>query len=146
MLYTDQPIRTGFSDGTNLVTSTVTAAPFVYKLLQVFYTHFPQYENQVMSLPSYRGVITARSLPPTSSPKTLLSPPRLSNPTGSLRYQEWLVRSHLARKSVSRLQLQQLVQVPHYPGPAHLLPKCLQNQVSPRIGQLSRCDRHQFGL
>ena len=46
MLYIDQPIGTGFSYGDNQVTSTVTAAPYVWKLLQAFYTQFPQYENR----------------------------------------------------------------------------------------------------
>jgi hypothetical protein len=34
MLYIDQPAGTGFSYGTDSVTSTVTAAPFVWALLQ----------------------------------------------------------------------------------------------------------------
>lgn len=34
MLYVDQPAGTGFSYGTDSVTSTVTAAPFVWALLQ----------------------------------------------------------------------------------------------------------------
>jgi carboxypeptidase C (cathepsin A) len=46
MLYIDQPAGTGFSYGTDSVTSTVTAAPFVWALLQAFYTQFPQYENR----------------------------------------------------------------------------------------------------
>ncbi|KAI4165688.1 MAG: hypothetical protein LQ342_000630 [Letrouitia transgressa] len=46
MLYVDQPIGVGFSYGTDSVTSTVTAAPYVWKLLQAFYTQFPQYENR----------------------------------------------------------------------------------------------------
>ena len=46
MLYVDQPIGTGFSYGTDPVTSTVTAAPYVWKLLQAFYAQFPQYENR----------------------------------------------------------------------------------------------------
>lgn len=46
MLYIDQPIGTGFSYGTDPVTSTVTAAPYVWKLLQAFYAQFPQYENR----------------------------------------------------------------------------------------------------
>lgn len=46
MLYIDQPIGVGFSYGTDSVTSTVTAAPYVWKLLQAFYTQFPQYENR----------------------------------------------------------------------------------------------------
>lgn len=46
MLYIDQPIGVGFSYGTDSVSSTVTAAPYVWKLLQAFYTQFPQYENR----------------------------------------------------------------------------------------------------
>ncbi|KAH8815534.1 carboxypeptidase-like protein S1 [Xylogone sp. PMI_703] len=46
MLYIDQPIGTGFSYGTDTVTSTVTAAPQVWTLLQAFYAAFPQYENR----------------------------------------------------------------------------------------------------
>ena len=46
MLYVDQPIGTGFSYGTDSVTSTVTAAPYVWTFLQAFYASFPQYENR----------------------------------------------------------------------------------------------------
>jgi len=46
MLYVDQPIGTGFSYGTDPVTSTVTAAPYVWNLIQAFYAQFPQYENR----------------------------------------------------------------------------------------------------
>lgn len=46
MLYVDQPIGTGFSYGTDDVTSTVTAAPYVWTLLQAFYAQFPQYESR----------------------------------------------------------------------------------------------------
>ncbi|KAI9675571.1 MAG: hypothetical protein M1822_008924 [Bathelium mastoideum] len=46
MLYVDQPIGVGFSYGTDSVTSTVTAAPYVWKLLQAFYAQFPQYESR----------------------------------------------------------------------------------------------------
>lgn len=46
MLYVDQPIGTGFSYGTMNVTSTVTAAPFVWNLLQAFFSQFPEYENR----------------------------------------------------------------------------------------------------
>lgn len=46
MLYIDQPIGTGFSYGDDPVTSTVTAAPYVWTLLQAFYAQFPQYENR----------------------------------------------------------------------------------------------------
>lgn len=57
MLYVDQPIGTGFSYGTDSVTSTVTAAPYVWKLLQAFYTQFPQYESRNFGLftESYGG-------------------------------------------------------------------------------------------
>lgn len=46
MLYIDQPIGVGFSYGTNNVTSTVTAAPYVWKLIQAFYASFPEYESR----------------------------------------------------------------------------------------------------
>jgi carboxypeptidase C (cathepsin A) len=46
MLYVDQPIGVGFSYGTDPVTSTVTAAPYVWKLLQAFFAQFLQYENR----------------------------------------------------------------------------------------------------
>ncbi|GME26731.1 carboxypeptidase s1 [Neofusicoccum parvum] len=46
MLYIDQPIGVGFSYGTNDVTSTETAAPYVWKLIQAFYDQFPQYESR----------------------------------------------------------------------------------------------------
>lgn len=57
MLYIDEPIGTGFSYGDDPVTSTVTAAPYVWKLLQAFYTQFPQYENRNFGLftESYGG-------------------------------------------------------------------------------------------
>jgi carboxypeptidase C (cathepsin A) len=46
MLYIDQPIGVGFSYGTDPVTSTVTAAPYVWTLLQAFFAQFPQYESR----------------------------------------------------------------------------------------------------
>ncbi|KAI4186842.1 MAG: hypothetical protein LQ348_004165 [Seirophora lacunosa] len=46
LLYIDQPLGVGFSYGTDAVNSTVTAAPNVWKLLQAFYAHFPQYLNR----------------------------------------------------------------------------------------------------
>ncbi|KAG9246480.1 carboxypeptidase-like protein S1 [Calycina marina] len=46
MLYIDQPIGVGFSYGTDPVTSTVTAAPLVWTLIQAFYAQFPQYESR----------------------------------------------------------------------------------------------------
>ena len=46
MIYIDQPIGVGFSYGTDSVTSTVTAAPYVYKLIQAFYSAFPQYKSR----------------------------------------------------------------------------------------------------
>jgi carboxypeptidase C (cathepsin A) len=44
MLYVDEPIGTGFSYGTDTVVGTVSAAPFVWKLLQAFFAQFPEYE------------------------------------------------------------------------------------------------------
>ena len=57
MLYIDQPISTGFSFGAEDANSTVTAAPFVWKLLQAFYAQFPMYENRNFGLftESYGG-------------------------------------------------------------------------------------------
>lgn len=46
VLYIDQPVGVGFSYGNDTVTSTVTAAPYVWKLLQAFYAQFPQYQNR----------------------------------------------------------------------------------------------------
>lgn len=46
MLYIDQPIGVGFSYGDDEVTSTVTAAPYVWTLIQMFYQQFPQYTNR----------------------------------------------------------------------------------------------------
>ncbi|KZF22774.1 putative carboxypeptidase S1 [Xylona heveae TC161] len=46
MLYIDQPIGVGFSYGTDSVDSTVTAAPYVWKLIQAFFAQFSQYENR----------------------------------------------------------------------------------------------------
>ena len=46
MLYIDQPIGVGFSYGENNATSTVAAAPYVWKLLQAFWARFPQYKNR----------------------------------------------------------------------------------------------------
>lgn len=57
MLYIDQPLGVGFSYGTDSVNSTVTAAPHVWKLLQAFYAHFPEYLNRDFGLftESYGG-------------------------------------------------------------------------------------------
>lgn len=46
MLYVDQPVGVGFSYGTDDTISTVTAAPHVWKLLQLFYKQFPQFESR----------------------------------------------------------------------------------------------------
>lgn len=96
MLYIDQPIGVGFSYGTNPVTSTVTAAPLVWKFLQAFYAQFPTYENRSLGIFTvslvgsslqnranrfYRRVtvvITALSLPPTSRIRMPLLMPALS--------------------------------------------------------------------
>jgi hypothetical protein len=57
MIYIDQPIGVGFSYGTNQVDSTVTAAPLVWKLLQAFYTKFPEYGSRDFAIftESYGG-------------------------------------------------------------------------------------------
>lgn len=57
MLYIDQPIGTGFSYGTDPVTSTATAAPYVWAFLQAFYTQFPVYKSRDFGLftESYGG-------------------------------------------------------------------------------------------
>jgi carboxypeptidase C (cathepsin A) len=57
MLYVDQPIGVGFSYGTDDVDSTVTAAPFVWTLIQAFFAQFPQYESRDFGLftESYGG-------------------------------------------------------------------------------------------
>lgn len=46
MIYIDQPIGVGFSYGNDPVTSTVTAAPYVWKLIQAFYSSFPEYKSR----------------------------------------------------------------------------------------------------
>ena len=53
MLYVDQPIGTGFSYGDDEVTSTFTAAPYVWTLLQAFYAQFPQYEVGISQIRSF---------------------------------------------------------------------------------------------
>ena len=57
MLYVDEPIGTGFSYGTDTVVGTVSAAPFVWKLLQAFFAQFPEYECRDFGLftESYGG-------------------------------------------------------------------------------------------
>lgn len=57
MLYVDQPIGTGFSFGDDEATSTVTAAPFVWKFMQAFFEAFPTYESREFALwtESYGG-------------------------------------------------------------------------------------------
>ncbi|KAH7364745.1 Alpha/Beta hydrolase protein [Rhexocercosporidium sp. MPI-PUGE-AT-0058] len=59
MLYIDQPLGTGFSHGTgkDSASSTVTAAPYVWKLLQAFFAQFPRYRNRDFGLftESYGG-------------------------------------------------------------------------------------------
>jgi len=57
ILYVDQPAGVGFSYGQDQVYSSVSAADFMWKFLQVFLTHFPQYENRDFGLfsESYGG-------------------------------------------------------------------------------------------
>lgn len=58
MLYIDQPIGVGFSYGTNVVNSTWTSAPYVWNLLQAFFSEFPQYESRDFAIftESYGGM------------------------------------------------------------------------------------------
>ncbi|KAF2873505.1 putative carboxypeptidase S1 [Massariosphaeria phaeospora] len=46
MIYVDQPIGVGFSYGNNQVNSTKTAAPYVWNLIQAFYSSFPEYKSR----------------------------------------------------------------------------------------------------
>lgn len=46
VIYIDQPIGVGFSYGNDTVDSTETAAPFVWKLIQAFYSSFPKYQSR----------------------------------------------------------------------------------------------------
>ncbi|KAJ9301166.1 hypothetical protein DTO271G3_1301 [Paecilomyces variotii] len=57
VLYVDQPIGVGFSYGVDNATSTKTAAPYVWKLLQAFYAQFPEYESRDFAIftESYGG-------------------------------------------------------------------------------------------
>lgn len=57
VLYIDQPIGTGFSYGSNTVNSTEDCAPYVWTLLQEFYTAFPEYQGRDFGLftESYGG-------------------------------------------------------------------------------------------
>jgi carboxypeptidase C (cathepsin A) len=57
MLYVDEPIGTGFSYGNDTVIGTVSAAPFVWKLMQAFFDRFPEYESRDFGLftESYGG-------------------------------------------------------------------------------------------
>jgi carboxypeptidase C (cathepsin A) len=57
MIYIDQPIGTGFSYGTNNVSSSVTASPYVWKLIQNFYAAFPEYKSREFGIftESYGG-------------------------------------------------------------------------------------------
>ena len=66
VLYIDQPIGVGFSYGNDPVTSTVTAAPYVWTLLQAFYAQFPQYENRNFGIftESYGGHYGPEVIPP----------------------------------------------------------------------------------
>jgi len=57
MLYIDQPIGVGFSYGFNNVNSTETAAPLVWRLIQAFYSSFPEYKSREFGIftESYGG-------------------------------------------------------------------------------------------
>jgi len=69
MLYIDQPIATGFSYGDDNVNSTLSSAPYIWRLLQAFYSQFPQYKNRDFGIftESYGGHYGPREL---LSPRT----------------------------------------------------------------------------
>ncbi|CAN9090092.1 unnamed protein product [Alternaria alternata] len=46
LLFIDQPIKVGYSYGNTTVNSTVEAAPYVWNLLQAFYSSFPEYKSR----------------------------------------------------------------------------------------------------
>lgn len=46
MIYIDQPIGTGFSYGTSNTSTSLTASPYVWKLIQNFYAAFPDYKSR----------------------------------------------------------------------------------------------------
>lgn len=57
MIYIDQPISVGFSYGNNNVDSTKTAAVLIWKLIQNFYSAFPEYKSREFGIftESYGG-------------------------------------------------------------------------------------------
>lgn len=57
MLYIDQPIGVGFSYGVDTVVSTDTAAKYVWRLIQAFYSQFPEYKSREFAIwtESYGG-------------------------------------------------------------------------------------------
>jgi carboxypeptidase C (cathepsin A) len=57
MIYIDQPVGVGFSYGNNNVSSSVTASPYVWKLIQNFYASFPEYKSREFGIftESYGG-------------------------------------------------------------------------------------------
>jgi len=66
MLYIDQPIATGFSYGDDSVNSTLSSAPYIWRLLQAFYSQFPLYKNRDFGIftESYGGHYGPRELSP----------------------------------------------------------------------------------
>lgn len=90
MIYIDQPIGVGFSYGTDDVTSTVTAAPYVWKLLQAFYAQFPQYESRDFAIFTEVGILLWSKITMTNLSvlrRTLWSRVRLVHPGAKHRYQ-----------------------------------------------------------
>ncbi|KAF4987554.1 hypothetical protein FGRMN_10306 [Fusarium graminum] len=50
MIYIDQPLGTGFSEGTHSINTTIAAAPYIWSFLQAFFDSFPQYESRDLGL------------------------------------------------------------------------------------------------
>ncbi|KAF4970216.1 hypothetical protein FSARC_2702 [Fusarium sarcochroum] len=57
MIYIDQPVGTGFSEGTKNINATIAAAPSVWTFMQAFLDNFPAYESREFGLftESYGG-------------------------------------------------------------------------------------------
>lgn len=166
MLYIDQPIGVGFSYGTNDVTSTETAAPYVWKLLQAFYAQFPEYESrdfgiftevgpvsdlaiaEIADLPVLRWTLWPRIRVVYSGAKRRhqsrngiwrkYQPGR----TGS---QQRLDRLGHPRKGVYRVQLQQHLQTAYQLVRSHASAERLQQPMSASDPEM-RQDRHQRRL
>jgi len=168
MLYVDQPIGVGFSYGTDPVTSTVTAAPYVWKLLQAFFAQFPQYESRDFGIftESYGGHYGPGYIPP---PPPIYNLTSLADPSriciilrvpkrrhrkrhcngakplpDRVRYKQRLVRPNPTIQSLRRLQLQQHLYTTHQRLATHLLLFHLHLVLSPLTPKMHFRNRQQL--